>query len=300
MKIANSLDDLIEQYIDFLIIEKGLSHNSIESYSTDLAGYGDFLEKNQIIDMAKTDTTVILAWLIHLSKKGLSSKSRARHLITIRGFYKYLISEKLLDSNPVKEVDIPKIGQALPKIMSIAEVETLLAIGDVSTPKGVRNLAMMEIMYGAGLRVSELIFLKLQDVNLDAGLLRVMGKGSKERIVPIGSKAKSITQEWIDTRPLVLKNIPSQYLFIARAGKPMTRQAFWKIIKKNALLAGISKNVTPHTLRHSFATHLLEGGADLRSVQTMLGHSDISTTQIYTHISREYLIKMHQKFHPRN
>ena len=301
MSIANSTDDLIERYIDFLIIEKGLSHNSIESYSTDLAGYGDFLEKNQIIDMAQADTTVILAWLIHLAKKGLSSKSRARHLITIRGFYKYLISEKLLNINPVKEVDIPKIGQALPKIMSIAEVETILATGDLSTPKGLRNRAMMEIMYGAGLRVSELIFLKLQDANLNAGLLRVMGKGSKERIVPIGTKAKSSTREWIDAgRPLVLKNIPSQYLFIARAGKPMTRQAFWKIIKKNASLAGISKNVTPHTLRHSFATHLLEGGADLRSVQTMLGHSDISTTQIYTHISREYLIKMHQKFHPRN
>jgi integrase/recombinase XerD len=301
MSIKNSMDDLIEQYIDFLIIEKGLSRNSIESYSADLAGYGDFLEKNKIVDLAEADTTVILAWLIHLAQKGLSSKSRARHLITIRGFYKYLISERHLNINPVKEVDIPKIGQALPKIMSIAEIETLLEVEDSNTSKGLRNLAMMEIMYGAGLRVSELIFLKLQDINLDAGLLRVMGKGSKERIVPIGSKAKSATREWIDTgRPLVLKNIPSQYLFVARAGNPMTRQAFWKIIKKNALLAGMTKNITPHTLRHSFATHLLEGGADLRSVQTMLGHSDISTTQIYTHISREYLIKMHQKFHPRN
>jgi integrase/recombinase XerD len=301
MSIKNSMDDLIEQYIDFLIIEKGLSRNSIESYSADLAGYGDFLEKNKIIDLAEADTTVILAWLIHLAQKGLSSKSRARHLITIRGFYKYLISERHLNINPVKEVDLPKIGQALPKIMSIAEVETLLEVEDSNTSKGLRNLAMMEIMYGAGLRVSELIFLKLQDINLDAGILRVMGKGSKERIVPIGSKAKSTTREWIDTgRPLVLKNIPSQYLFVARAGNPMTRQAFWKIIKKNALLAGLTKNITPHTLRHSFATHLLEGGADLRSVQTMLGHSDISTTQIYTHISREYLIKMHQKFHPRN
>ncbi len=301
MITSNPLDHLIENYLDFLIIEKGLSHNSIESYSTDLSGYGDFLEKNKINDMAQADTTVILAWLIHLAKKGLSSKSRARHLITIRGFYKYLISEKHLSINPVKDVDIPKIGQALPKIMSVAEVETLLDTGDLTKPRELRNVAMMEIMYGAGLRVSELIFLKLQDVNLDAGVLRVMGKGSKERIVPIGAKAKSITQEWIDTgRPLVLKNIPSQYLFVARAGKPMTRQAFWKIIKKNAGLAGISKNITPHTLRHSFATHLLEGGADLRSVQTMLGHSDISTTQIYTHISREYLIKMHQKFHPRN
>jgi integrase/recombinase XerD len=294
-------DNLIENYIDFLIIEKGLSHNSIESYSTDLAGYGDFLEKNRISNMADADTTVILAWMIHLSKKGLSSKSRARHLITIRGFYKYLISENHLSKNPVKDVDIPKIGQSLPKIMSIQEVEALLAVGNPAKPREVRNIAMMEIMYGAGLRVSELIFLKIQDLSLEAGLLRVMGKGSKERIVPIGTKAKSTTKEWIETaRPIILKKIPSQYLFVARAGKPMTRQAFWKIIKKNGILAGISKNITPHTLRHSFATHLLEGGADLSSVQTMLGHSDISTTQIYTHISREYLVKMHKKFHPRN
>jgi integrase/recombinase XerD len=298
---ATPIDHLIESYIDFLIIEKGLAHNSIESYSADLSGYGDFLEQNQIMDLSHADTTVILAWLIHLSQKGLSSKSRARHLITIRGFYKYLIREKHLGINPLKDVDIPKIGQALPKILSIAEVETILNAQEITTPKGIRNLSMIEIIYGAGLRVSELISLKLQDVNLDAGLLRVMGKGSKERIVPFGTKAKSITREWIDTaRPLVLKHIPSQYLFVARAGKPMTRQAFWKIIKKSVCLAGISKNVTPHTFRHSFATHLLEGGADLRSVQTMLGHSDISTTQIYTHISREYLIKMHQKFHPRN
>lgn len=301
MTPATPMDHLIESYIDFLIVEKGLAHNSIESYSADLSGFGDFLEQNQIMDLSRADTTVILAWLIHLSQKGLSSKSRARHLITIRGFYKYLISEKHLSHNPLKNVDIPKIGQALPKILSIAEVETILNAQNKTTPKGIRNLAMIEIIYGAGLRVSELISLKLQDVNLDSGLLRVMGKGSKERIVPFGTKAKSITKKWIDTaRPLVLKHIPSQYLFVARAGKPMTRQAFWKIIKKSTCLAGISKNVTPHTLRHSFATHLLEGGADLRSVQTMLGHSDISTTQIYTHISKEYLIKMHQKFHPRN
>ena len=301
MTFTYPMDSLAERYTDFLIIEKGLSSNSIESYSSDLAEYIDFLEKNQIFDLNQVDTTSILAWLIHLSNKGLSAKSRARHLITIRGFYKYLIAEKLLNANPVKEIDIPKIGLALPKIMSLAEVEALLDAGDLAKPKGLRNVAMIEIMYGAGLRVSELIFLKLQDINLEAGLLRVMGKGSKERIIPIGSKAKSITQQWIETaRPLVLKHIPSQYLFVARAGKPMTRQAFWKIIKQYTVLAGISKNITPHTLRHSFATHLLEGGADLRSVQTMLGHSDISTTQIYTHISREYLIKMHKKFHPRN
>ncbi|MBU0971174.1 MAG: site-specific tyrosine recombinase XerD [Proteobacteria bacterium] len=301
MITATALDHLIQTYIDFLIVEKGLSPNSIESYATDLAGYGDFLEKNHIVDMAHADTTVILAWLVHLAQKGLSSKSRARHLIALRGFYKYLISEKHLCVNPVKDVDIPKPGQALPKIMSIVEIEALLGTGDLTKPKDLRNIAMMEIMYGAGLRVSELIFLRLQDVNLGAGLLRVMGKGSKERMIPIGAKARVVTQEWIDkARPLVLTNSPSQYLFVARAGKPMTRQAFWKIIKRHATLAGISKNITPHTLRHSFATHLLEGGADLRSVQTLLGHSDISTTQIYTHISRDYLIKMHQKFHPRN
>lgn len=299
--MGDRMDDWVENYIDFLIVEKGLSANSIESYSTDLAEYMDFLEKNQISDLAQTDTTVILAWMVHLSKKGLAAKSRARHLIAIRGFYKYLVKEKRLGKNPVKDVDIPKMGQALPKIMSIQEVEALLDAGDLTTPRGVRDVAMMEIMYGAGLRVSELILLKLQDVNLEAGLVRVMGKGSKERIVPLGSKAKAMTRQWVDmTRPLVLKHIPSLYLFVVRAGKPMTRQAFWKIIKKYALQAGISQNITPHTLRHSFATHLLEGGADLRSVQTMLGHSDISTTQIYTHISRDYLIKMHQKFHPRN
>lgn len=294
------MDHLVEYYIDFLIIEKGLSANSIDAYTADLIQYVNFLEKNHIRQLDDADATVILSWLVFLAKKGLSAKSRARHLIAVRGMYKYLVSEKKLKTNPVKDVDIPKTGYALPKIMSIQEVNKLLEAGSPAIPRDLRNMAMMEIMYGAGLRVSELIFLKYQDINLDAGVLRVMGKGSKERIVPIGSKAKNITLEWIETgRPLLLKGIPSEYLFVARAGRPMTRQAFWKIIKKHALVAGIPNNITPHTLRHSFATHLIEGGADLRSVQTMLGHSDISTTQIYTHISREYLITMHQKYHPR-
>ena len=295
------MDELTQNYIDYLIIEKGLSDNSLMSYSSDLAKYITFLEKNQINDLNDVDTTVILAWLIDLAKKGLSAKSRARHIITIRGLYKFLIAEKKVIKSPVKDIDIPKTGLTLPKIMTIEEVATLLDAPDIRKPLGMRNSAMMEIMYGAGLRVSELIGLRLQDINLDANFVRVMGKGSKERIVPIGSKARTITQKWIkEGRSSHLKKISTPYLFVARAGKPMTRQSFWKIIKKYALLANISKNITPHTLRHSFATHLLEGGADLRSVQTMLGHSDISTTQIYTHISREYLIKMHQKYHPRN
>jgi len=295
------MDELTQNYIDYLIIEKGLSDNSLVSYSSDLVQYISFLEKNKIHDLNEVDTAAILAWLIDLARKGLSAKSRARHLITVRGLYKFLLAEKKVTKSPVKNVDIPKIGLALPKIMTVKEVAMLLDAPDIRKPLGMRNSAMMEIMYGAGLRVSELIALCLQDINLDANFVRVMGKGSKERIVPIGSKARTITEKWIkEGRPIHLKKISTPYLFVARAGKPMTRQSFWKIIKKYALLANISKNTTPHTLRHSFATHLLEGGADLRSVQTMLGHSDISTTQIYTHISREYLVKMHQKYHPRN
>lgn len=295
------MDEFTQRYLDFIIIEKGLSDNSVASYSTDLVQYIQFLEKNNIHDLNNVDTAVILSWLINLNRQGLSAKSRARHLITIRGLYKFLINEQIVFKNPVKNIDIPKTGLALPKIMTVDEVKAILDVPDIRKPRDLRNSAMMEIMYGAGLRVSELIMLCLQDINLDANFVRVMGKGSKERIVPIGSKARSITEKWInDGRQVLLKKTPTPYLFAARAGKPMTRQSFWKIIKKYALVANISKNITPHTFRHSFATHLLEGGADLRSVQTMLGHSDISTTQIYTHISREYLIKMHQKYHPRN
>ena len=294
------MDDLTQKYIDFLIIEKGLSNNSVESYSTDLVQFITFLEKNKINNLNEVDSAVILAWLIDLNRKGLAAKSRARHLITVRGLYKFLINEKDVSINPIKNVDIPKTGLTLPKIMTVREVADLLDAPDIRKPRDLRNCAMMELMYGAGLRVSELILIRLQDINLDTNFIRVMGKGSKERIIPIGSKARTVTQKWIDKgRSSLLKNISSSYLFTARAGKPMTRQFFWKIIKKYALVANISKNITPHTLRHSFATHLLEGGADLRSVQTMLGHSDISTTQIYTHISRDYLMKMHEKFHPR-
>lgn len=294
------MDDLTQKYIDFLIIEKGLSKNSIESYSADLAQFLSFLEKNKIRSLDDVDSSIILAWLVDLSRKGLSSKSRARHLISVRGLYKFLLNEKDVSKNPLKNVDIPKTGLSLPKIIKVQDVETLLNIPDIKNPRELRNCTMMELMYGAGLRVSELISLQVQDINLDANFIRVMGKGSKERVIPFGSKARNMTEKWLsDGRPSLLKKIPSPYLFVARAGRPMTRQSFWKIIKKYAGEANIP-DMTPHTLRHSFATHLLEGGADLRSVQTMLGHSDISTTQIYTHISKEYLMEMHKKYHPRN
>ncbi|EIM63754.1 site-specific tyrosine recombinase XerD [Desulfobacter postgatei] len=294
------MHELADAYMDYLTIEKGLSVNSITAYGTDLASYINYLSDNGIEEIRDADTTAILGWLVYLTRQGLSAKSRARYLVSIRGFYKYLAAEKLITANPLKDIDIPKTGRHLPGVISVNEVEALLNACEPTTPKEQRNLAMMEIMYGAGLRVSELVFLKVVDVNLDAGLVRVMGKGAKERIVPIGSKAKDAARLWLDQgRPMALKQLSSDFLFVARAGQPMTRQAFWKIIKKYALVAGIVRPISPHTLRHSFATHLIEGGADLRSVQTMLGHSDISTTQIYTHISREYLIKMHHEFHPR-
>ncbi len=300
-KFLGNMDNHTQQYLDYLIIEKGLSPNSVDSYTADLAQFVNFLEFQKIEDWGQVDTAVILAWMVDLSKKGLSAKSRARHLISIRGLFRYLTVEKMITKNPVKDVGIPKTGLALPKIAGVAEIEALLSSPDFRKPRGLRDAAMMEVMYGAGLRVTELISLKLQDINLDVNFVRVLGKGSKERVVPVGTKAHKAVTKWLNEgRKQILKGVSSPHLFVARAGRPMTRQAFWKIIKKYALIAGIGDNLTPHTLRHSFATHLLEGGADLRSVQTMLGHSDISTTQIYTHISREYLMTMHRKYHPRS
>lgn len=294
------MDKLIDQYLEHLLIEKGISRNTVTAYAADLQEYADFLESCSIFDIEKTDTTAILSWLVNLSKKGLSAKSRSRHLISVRGFYKFLFQEGLISFNPVKKIDLPKTGLYLPQTLSVNEVTAILKGPDQTKPKGIRNAAMLEILYGAGLRVSELIHMKVQDINTEAGFVRILGKGEKERIVPLGSFARKAAENWITTaRPLLLKGHSSPYLFVARAGKPMTRQGFWKIVKKYALKAGISKNVTPHTFRHSFATHLIEGGADLRSVQTMLGHSDISTTQIYTHISQKYILEMHKKCHPR-
>ncbi|MFO7885523.1 MAG: site-specific tyrosine recombinase XerD [Desulfobacteraceae bacterium] len=294
------MDKLIDQYLEHLLIEKGISRNTVTAYAADLQEYADFLESCSIFDIEKTDTTAILSWLVNLSKKGLSAKSRSRHLISVRGFYKFLFQEGLISFNPVKKIDLPKTGLYLPQTLSVNEVTAILKGPDQTKPKGIRNAAMLEILYGAGLRVSELIHMKVQDINTEAGFVRILGKGEKERIVPLGSFARKAAENWITTaRPLLLKGHSSPYLFVARAEKPMTRQGFWKIVKKYALKAGISKNVTPHTFRHSFATHLIEGGADLRSVQTMLGHSDISTTQIYTHISQKYILEMHKKCHPR-
>ncbi len=295
-----SLDIFVDQYINYLVFEKGLSEKTIESYSSDLYKYLEFLKQKGVNDITQTDTPLILKHLIALRESGLGSKSCARHLITLRGFHKFLAQEKILEFDPAKLVDLPKSGLKLPDVLSVSEVNLLLNIPDSNTPLGKRNSAMLELLYAAGLRVSELVNLKFLDVNLEACFVRVMGKGSKERIVPFGLYAKNKIDDYIgNSRSLILKNHISKYLFVARAGKPMTRQGFWKLLKQYVKQAGIKKKVTPHSLRHSFASHLLEGGADLRTVQVMLGHVDISSTQIYTHVARDHLRKIHEKYHPR-
>jgi integrase/recombinase XerD len=243
---------------------------------------------------------VVLKYLIDLRDSGLGKRSRARHLVALRGFYKYLVHEKIIRHNPVNVVDLPKIGFRLPDVLMASEVIALLDAPDIGSPKGKRDSAMLELLYAAGLRVSELVNIAVQDVNTEVSFVRVFGKGAKERVVPIGSIASEKVNDYVKTaRPLLLKSQVSRYLFVAWRGRPMTRQGFWKLIKKYAQASGIEKRVTPHSLRHSFASHLLEGGADLRSVQMMLGHTDIATTQIYTHVAFGHLKDVHTRFHPR-
>lgn len=297
---SSTLDTLIDQFLNYLLVEKGLSQKTLEAYSRDIIRYRNFLAENKTTVFSEEDTSFILKHLILLRESGLGARSRARHLVAIRGLYRFLHQEKILRHNPAKLIDLPKTSLKLPHVLSRDEIERLLEAPDTNKPLGVRDVAMLELLYAAGLRVSELINLKLQDINLEAGFVRIFGKGSKERIVPIGMHAREKINHYLKTaRPMRLKQMSSPYLFIARAGKPMTRQGFWKLLRRYAILAGLNKKITPHSLRHSFASHLLEGGADLRAVQIMLGHVDISTTQIYTHVTREHLKKLHKKFHPR-
>jgi integrase/recombinase XerD len=295
-----SIDFLVDQYLNYLIVEKGLSKKTLESYGSDIARYVQFLDKKGIINISDAGTSAILRHIISLRDEGMNARSRARHLVTLRGFYKFLAQEKYITRNPASVVDLPKSGLHLPHVLSVDEVKSLLSAPDTGSPSGLRDSAMIELLYAAGLRVSELVNLKLFDVNIDACFVRVFGKGSKERIVPIGVYAKEKINDYIKTaRHVLLKNYVSKFLFVGRKGKPMTRQGFWKLIRRYAKKADITKTITPHSLRHSFATHLLEGGADLRSVQVMLGHVDISTTQIYTHVVKDHLKKIHSQYHPR-
>ncbi len=296
----DKLDDYIDQYLNYLLIEKGLSKNTMAAYSSDLSAYADFLKSNRIDCVSEDDMAVVLKYLIDLRGSGLGKRSRARHLVTLRGFYKYLVQERFLKQNPVNIVDLPKIGFRLPDVLTVEEVIALLDAPDITNPRGKRDSAMLELLYAAGLRVSELVNVAVQDVNTEVSFIRVFGKGAKERLIPTGRMAADKLDDYMKTaRPLLLKDHVSRFLFVAWRGQPMTRQGFWKLIKKYARAAGLDKRVTPHSLRHSFASHLLEGGADLRSVQMMLGHTDISTTQIYTHVAYGHLKEVHSRFHPR-
>ena len=300
MRLMSDMDVLADQYLHYILVEKGLAKKTITAYSRDIVRYLAFLKKNRIHRMEEADTRVLLRYLIHLRDQGLGTSSRARHLVTIRGFYKFLVQEKHILKNHARIVALPKRRVTLPDVLSVADVKNLLEAPVPTTPPGARDAAMLELLYAAGLRVSELIHLKLMDVNLDGCFLRVLGKGSKERVIPFGTYAKQRIDGYLETaRPALLKGRVSVYLFVARAGKPMTRQGFWKLLRKYAGKCGVLKRITPHTLRHSFATHLLEGGADLRTVQVMLGHVDISTTQIYTHVAQKHLKETHKKYHPR-
>jgi len=296
----NGLNQMVDQYLNYLLAEKGLSPVTIDSYSRDLGRYVRFLRANKLTSIAETDTPAILKYLLKLRDQGLCIRSRARHLVTIRGLYRFAVQEKFLKNDPARLIELPKSGVKLPDVLSFDEIKKLLESPDTSTPKGLRDASMIELLYAAGLRVSELIHVKMAEINLEAGFVRVLGKGEKERVVPIGSHAREKIQTYVSrSRPKLLKEHVSAYLFVARAGKPMTRQGFWKLLKRYSAQVGIQKEITPHSLRHSFASHLLEGGADLRAVQMMLGHVDISTTQIYTHVARDHLRKMHEKHHPR-
>jgi integrase/recombinase XerD len=300
MTEPNPLNQLIDRFINYLLVEKGLSKATLESYSRDLLRYAGFLALSGRPTVSEADTPLILKHLIDLRAQGLGTRSRARHLVAVRGFYRFLAQEKLLPADPSKLIDLPKTSLTLPDVLSVEEVRRLLNAPDSRSPQGVRDAAMLEVLYAAGLRVSELVGLRLQDVHLDAGFVRVMGKGSKERVVPIGQYACEKVLFYLNNgRSHLLRNQASPFLFIARAGRPITRQGFWKLLRRHAEAAGLVKKVTPHSLRHSFASHLLEGGADLRAVQVMLGHADISTTQIYTHVANERLREIHRRFHPR-
>lgn len=289
-----------DRYLNYLLIEKGASDNTLESYRRDLHRYLSFLEKKGLTDVSFVNAQTVIEFLIHLKDEGLAANSMNRSLATLRGLYNYLVEEKVVDESPLADIERAKVWMRLPDTLSREEMNLVLAQPSAETPAGLRDKAMLELLYATGLRVSELAGLTMNSINWQAGFLVVMGKGSKERVVPVGKKAYDCVRRYIEeARPVFMKSKTTDVLFLNRFGRAFTRQGLWKIIGGYAQKAGLQKNVHPHTFRHSFASHLLEGGADLRAVQVMLGHADISTTQIYTHVTKERLRQVHRKFHPR-
>lgn len=288
----------VDKYLEHILIEKGLSENSLSSYSNDLTSLLSFLEQKSFRLKDLSDKTLFL-YLTHLRAKGLKSRSLARHLSSLRGFFTYAMDERWYKEDPGHLLENPKLPKKLPEFLTREEITRFLALPDTSTKLGMRDKAMIELLYAAGLRVSELITMKVLDFDAQVGILRVFGKGAKERLVPIHYTAQEVLNRYIqNTRPTFKP--AEDYMFLNRSGKGLTRQGVWKLIKKFANLAEIKRSISPHTFRHSFATHLLEGGADLRTVQLLLGHADISATEIYTHVESNRLKTLHQKYHPRS
>ncbi|VAX22177.1 Site-specific tyrosine recombinase XerD, partial [hydrothermal vent metagenome] len=291
---------LVEEFTIYLSIEKNRSQNTVDAYRQDVTR---FIKRAKLKSSKAVKTITpqdIVSYLKSLRSSGASARTSARALASIKSFYKYLVGEDIMISSPAEVIQSPKLGRSIPAVLSTEEVEKILSAPNIKTPEGVRDVAMLETIYATGFRASELVAIKLKDINLDMGYISTIGKGSKERAVPLGEVATEQIREYRTTaRPLLLKNRVSDFLFVTRRGSKMTRQGFWKMIKQRAKQAGILKKISPHSMRHSFATHLLEHGADLRSVQQMLGHSDISTTQIYTHIARTRISEIYEKTHPR-
>ena len=291
------LNPFLDQYLEHLIVVKGLSENSIESYERDIIYLLDFLDKESIRVQDLDEDALFLYFLI-LRQKGLSNKTLSRMLSSIRGFLDFLIYLEVIDSNPARLFDGPRFSRTLPQVLTRDEVSRLIEGANINTRLGFRDRTLMETMYGAGLRVSETCNLSILDIDFQTGFLNIRGKGDKDRMVPIHLGALELLEEYISFwRSKFSPKVDN--VFLNRSGMPLSRQGIWKIIKKYAKLSGINKEISPHTLRHCFATHLLEGGADLRTVQVLLGHADISTTEIYTHVQTQRLIEVHRRCHPR-
>jgi integrase/recombinase XerD len=290
---------IFDSYLSYLSVERGLAHNTIEAYRRDIQDFLEFLRGAEC-EVVCVQRDLLMKYIQQLYGR-LSARSVVRKVVSLRSFYRFLLLDGYTQQDPTETLESPQTWRSLPKYLTQSEVEDLLQQPDLGDPLGLRDRAMLEVLYATGLRVSELVKIKLNEINFEGGFVRVVGKGGKERIVPFGETAGHYIQQYMDHAfPFLSRRKKgTPYLFLSQKGGPMSRQNFWLLIQKHGKKAGISKQISPHVLRHSFATHLLENGADLRSVQMMLGHTDISTTQIYTHVTRERLKKVYQKHHPR-
>jgi integrase/recombinase XerD len=289
----------IDRYLEHVKIERNLAQNTVQSYARDLAKLSRFCHGRELADIGQLTSQTVLEFLIQLSKDGMSVRTQARNLVALRGLFKFLRGERLIEADPTAGLELPRVGRKLPEVLSLDEVERLLAAPDPATTLGLRDAAMLELLYATGLRVSELCRLRNDELSLDHGYVSATGKGRKQRLVPVGETALALLRRYLEQARPRLDKRDSPHLFLTLRGGPMSRQGFWKMVGKHARAAGIEKTIYPHRLRHSFATHLLERGADLRAVQAMLGHADIATTQIYTHVSRSHLLDVYRKHHPR-